>query len=246
MGQLRHVGAGLLGYRRRIRQLLQERDALAQDAETRLRAAEGRILGLRRELARVEAELRTRDAQIKDLGAQIEAFARDPDRPTPNMLSHELNAILSSAQETAARMIERAKAVSERHLHKASHLERELHDDLARMDEWRQQALPLIRGVQSRMAEIRATLEEVAGTVAATIKPLEQFPDIDRPPAPPPAAPMPREPSVDEAAVTKLDLPEGKGNVRRPRRRPARSVPTGTEQEPGPEVVDIPDQAGAR
>jgi hypothetical protein len=89
----------LLGYRRgRVRRLLRERDAMAKEAESRLRAAEGRILGLRYKRAVIEAELGERDAQIQDLSAQIEAFLHDPGRSTPTMLVSELDSILSSAQ----------------------------------------------------------------------------------------------------------------------------------------------------
>lgn len=63
---------------------------MAKEAESRLRAAEGRILGLRYKLAVIQAELGPRDVQIQDLSAQIEALLHDPGRSTPNMLVSEL------------------------------------------------------------------------------------------------------------------------------------------------------------
>jgi chromosome segregation ATPase len=232
MGQDKYAGS-LFGYsRRRVRKLLQERDAMAQDAEARLRAAEGRILELRRELATVEEELSDRDAKIQELSAEVEAFAHDPDRPTPNMLAEELNSILSSAQATASRMIERAKAVSDRHLNQATEYEQELYADLARMDEWRQEALPLIRDVQSRLGEIRARLEEVAETVVETVKPLEQLSDIDRPEVEPVASPV-----ADDPAVKRL-RPAEEGDGR------SRSKQGGDGS--ASDVIEIPDRAKAR
>jgi cell division septum initiation protein DivIVA len=216
---------------------------MAKEAESRLRAAEGRILGLRHELAVLQAELGERDAQIQDLGAQIEAFTHDPGRSTPNMLASELDSILSSAQQTATRMIERAKAVSDRHLEQATDLERELHEDLARMDAWRQQALPLIRSVQTRIAEIGATLMEVAESVAETARPLEQLPSIDRRVSRKAAA---TELGSDEPTVAKLDpAAVREGNSQRPRRRSPRARPTKAETVASSEVVEIPDHARA-
>ncbi|HYT79755.1 MAG TPA: hypothetical protein VEQ37_10955 [Actinomycetota bacterium] len=184
MKQGRRIGVAVFGYsRRRVRQLLQEREALAQEAEARLRAAEGRILGLHHELEVVEKGLSERDSLIQELGAQVEAFARSPDAPTPKVLVRELDSILTSAQATAEAMIERTRAVTERKLQDASEYERRLYADLVRADEWRQEALPLIRAVHSRIGEIRARLEEVAESVIETVKPLEQLSDIDWPQA---------------------------------------------------------------
>jgi hypothetical protein len=239
---------GLFGYRRgRVRKLLQERESMAREAEARLRAAEGRILELRHELTVVEDELSDRDAQIQDLGAQVEAFARDPERPTPNMLAEELNSILSSAQAMATRMIERAKAVSERHLQQASEFERALHEDLARMDEWRQEALPLIRAVQSRVEEIRASLEGVAESVAETVRPLEELPDIDRPPAQEAPAREARAGSAGPEVKRFGRNGERDGNGHGQPRRKAQS--RAARREGGgssPDVIEIPDRARAR
>lgn len=239
MRQDKYAGS-FFGYsRRRVRKLLQERETMAQDAEARLRAAEGRILELRRELAMAEDELRDRDAQIQELAAEVEAFAHDPDRPTPNLLAEELNSILSSAQASAARMIERAKAVSDRHLSQATEFERELYADLARMDEWRQEALPLIREVQARLGEIRSRLEEVAETVVEAVKPLERLSDIDRPQVEPAAPPVKEGLPVKRLRPTE----EGNGRRRRPRQRAARSAQR--EDGSAPDVIEIPDRARA-
>jgi methyl-accepting chemotaxis protein len=226
------------GYsRRQVRQLVQEREGMVREAEARLRAAEGRILELRRDLAAVGEELSGRDAQIQTLGAQVEAFAGDPDRSTPNMLAEELNSILASAQETAAGMIDRARAVSERRLEQAGDFERDLHDDLTRMDEWRKEALPLIRDVQSRMGDIRLKLEEMAESVGEIAKPLEQLPDIDRP-------------RLEEvaAAVRKFkgNEKQASGNGHRPRRRQGRSRPQQDQPDPTSEVIDITDRGQVR
>jgi hypothetical protein len=217
---------------------------MTKEAESRLRAAEGRILGLRHKLAVIQAELGERDAQIQDLGTQIEAFLHDPGRSTPNMLASELDSILSSAQQTAIRMIERAKAVSDRHLEQATDLGRELHEDLARMDAWRQEALPLIQAVQARIAELGATLMEVAESVAETARPLEQLPSIDRP------APLPNEVASqdgsDDLTVAKLDSAAVReGNGQRPRRRSPRARPAPAEPVASSEVIEIPDHARA-
>jgi chromosome segregation ATPase len=237
----RYDGNGIFGYgRRRIHQLRQERDAVVQEAEKQLRAAEGRILRLRQALAAAKTELRDRDAQIKDLTTQIEALAKDPDHMTQNLLAQEMSSILSAAQGTASRIIERAKAVSERNLEKAGELERKLQEDLARLDEWRHQALPVIRAAQSRMGDILATLEGATRTVAETIQPLEQLLDIDRP-GTTVADPSSREPV--EAEVTTLE-PAEEGEGRRPRKRSHRKV-AATKDEPQPtEVIEIPDHAG--
>jgi chromosome segregation ATPase len=239
----RYAGTGIFGYgRRRIRQLRQERDAVAREAETQLRAAEGRILRLRQTLAAAKAELRDRDGQIKDLTLQMEALAKNPDHMTQNILAQDMSSILSAAQATASRIIERAKAVSERHLEKAGELERKLQEDLAHLDEWRHQALPVIRAAQSRMGDVLASLEGASRTVADTIQPLEHLLDIDRPTAK--VATSPRQDPV-EAEVTTLEPDKEESDRRRPRKRSPRKIAATKDEPERPEVIEIPDHAGA-
>jgi hypothetical protein len=240
----RYAGAGVFGYgRRRITQLREERDAVVREADTQLRAAEGRIVRLRQALAAANAELRERDSQIKDLTTQVEALAKNPDHATQNLLAQEMSAILSAAQGTASRIIERAKAVSDRHLERAGELERKLQDDLARLDEWRHQALPVIRAAQSRMGDILVTLEGATRVVAETMQPLEQLLDIDRPAgavvAPSPEAPV-------EGEVTTIDpTADGESDRRQPRKRSPRKTPATKDKPQRAEVIEVPDQAGA-
>jgi chromosome segregation ATPase len=228
---------GLFGYsRRRVRRILEEREAMTGEAEARVRAAEGRILELRHELAVVGEELGTRDAEIRTLTAQVESLAEDRDLPTPNMLAKELKSILSSAQDTAAGMIDRARALSERQLEQSGDYERKLYADLTRMDEWRHEAFPLIRDVQSRLAEIRVKLEQLSESVAEAARPLEQLPDIERP-------------KVEEvaAAAEKFGQSEKQvsGNGHRPRRRQGRRQQQ-HESDPSSEVIDISDRGRVR
>jgi hypothetical protein len=154
-----------------------------------------------------------------------------------------MSSILSAAQGTASRIIERAKAVSERHLERAGELERKLQDDLARLDEWRHQALPLIRAAQSRMGDVLVTLEGATRVVTETIQPLEQLLDIDRPAgavvAPSPEAPV-------EAEVTTIDpTADGESDRRRPRKRSPRKIPATKDEPQRAEVIEVPDPAGA-
>jgi phage shock protein A len=170
-------------------------------------------------------------------------LAENPDHATQNLLAQEMTSILSAAQGTASRIIERARAVSERHLERAGELERKLQDDLARLDEWRHQALPVIRAAQSRMGDILVTLEGATRAVAETIQPLEQLLDIDRQTgavvAPSPEAPVEAEVKTLEPAA------DGESDRRRPRKRSPRKSPA-TKDEPQPaEVIEVPDQAGA-
>jgi hypothetical protein len=149
----------------------------------------------------VEEELSERDARIQELGAQVEAFARTPEAPTPRILVKEVDSIISSAQATAEGMIERVKAVTERKLQDASEYERRLYADLVRADEWRQEALPLIRAVHARIGEIRARLQEVAESVVETARPLEQLSDVDWPQSEQVPLPLWRNTSGGETAL---------------------------------------------
>jgi phage shock protein A len=173
---------------------------------------------------------------------RIEALNKSPGPTSQNILAQDMSSILSAAQDTASRIIERAKAVSERHLEKAGELERKLQEDLARLDEWRHQALPVIRAAQSRMGDVLASLEGATRTVAETIQPLEQLLDIDRPSAK--AGPTPKKDPV-QAEVTALETSrEGETARRRPRERSPRKVSPKAEPE-RPEMVEIPDHAEA-
>jgi hypothetical protein len=98
--------------------------------------------------------------------------------------------------------------------------------------------LPIIHPVQARIAEVGATLMEVAESVAETVRPLDQLPSIDRP------APFPKaatEDSSDDPSVAKLDRAVGQeGNGQRPRRRSPRARPARAETVASSEVIEIP------
>jgi cell division septum initiation protein DivIVA len=169
----------LFGYRRSaVDELLLECDYTQRRAESNILSAEARIAELQAELGDLEREVSGRDRQLAELQAEV---ARLEDRTTdegPSFVTDEVATILTAAHDAAARIVQRARSVSDR-MHQTNRREDRVRADATRLAAWRDEALPIISSVRTNMDEIRAELEEVAGRIMDALGPLEGLPAID-------------------------------------------------------------------
>src|SRR5262245_31089423 len=107
------VKRALFGYRREeIQQLLDHRDVMQRGAESQLLAAEARVEELESELARAWDGVNARDEQLRRMEEDLEALEGVAAEDAPRLLTHEVDAILEAARDTATRIVGRARSVA--------------------------------------------------------------------------------------------------------------------------------------
>jgi cell division septum initiation protein DivIVA len=173
------IRRSLFGYRRSaVHELLLECDYTQRRAESNILAAEAKIADLQSELGEMEREIAGRDEQLAALQAEV---ARLEDRSTdggPLFVTDEVASILTAAHDAAARIVERARSVSER-MYETSRREEGVRADATRLAAWREAAVPVIRSARASMDGIRADLEHVAQRITDALTPLEGLAAID-------------------------------------------------------------------
>jgi hypothetical protein len=173
------IRRSLFGYRRSaVHELLLECDYTQRRAESHILAAEAKIAELQSELGDIEREIAGRDQQLATLQAEV---ARLEDRTTdggPSFVTDEVASILTAAHDAAARIVERARSVSER-MYESNRREEGVRADATRLAAWREEALPVIRSARASMDAIRADLEHVTQRITDALTPLEGLAAID-------------------------------------------------------------------
>jgi uncharacterized coiled-coil protein SlyX len=103
-----------------------------------------------------------------------EPFRGQPreDDVTTRFLTEELAGILTAAEESAARIVERAQASTERQIMESHRLWREVQAEVARFASWRDQVEPAIRLVQSKLRYVRGLVEDVPERIREALSPM--------------------------------------------------------------------------
>jgi hypothetical protein len=91
---------------------------------------------------------------------------------TSRFLNEELASILNAAEESASRIVERAHESTEHQVTESNRLWREVQAELARFVAWREQVDPLIHGIQTRVHDVRGTVEEVPERIRQALAPM--------------------------------------------------------------------------
>ena len=160
---------GLFGYRRSsVNRMISDRDIMLRQAEGRVRAAEARI-------AELEVQLRRRDEQLDQFrtqGGSDGAPAGEGQPETARFVTEELGQILSAAEESAQKLMERVKADTERRMGEAERMWKETQGEIARFASWRKVADPKIRKAQSKVDDIRGKIEEVPERIRKALAPM--------------------------------------------------------------------------
>jgi hypothetical protein len=94
------------------------------------------------------------------------------DDVTSRFLTEELAGILAAAEESASRIVERARASTERQIMESNRLWREVQAEVARFASWRDQIEPVIRQVQSKVEGARGLVEDVPERIRDALRPM--------------------------------------------------------------------------
>jgi len=91
---------------------------------------------------------------------------------THRFLTDELTGILAAAEESATRIVERARATTQRQIARSNRVWREVQAEVSRFASWRQEVEPVIRNVQSRVDGVRSEIEEVPERIRQALAPM--------------------------------------------------------------------------
>jgi septal ring factor EnvC (AmiA/AmiB activator) len=91
---------------------------------------------------------------------------------TARFLTEELAGILTAAEESAARIVERAQASTEQQIAEANRLWREVQGEIARFAAWRQEVEPIIEQVRDKVGEVREKVEAVPERIREALAPM--------------------------------------------------------------------------
>jgi hypothetical protein len=110
-----------------------------------------------------------------------EASAQRPAEPgvsaetidlTNRFLTDEIQGILSAAEESAARIVERARATTQSQIGQSNRLWREVQAEVARFASWRDQVEPVIRQVHSKVDSVRDLVDDVPERIRQALPPM--------------------------------------------------------------------------
>lgn len=115
--------------------------------------------------------------------------AAPPERPTASSESAEISSrfvteeiagVLSAAEESAARILERARVQSEQQITKSSRLWEEVRAEVTRLGSWREGIEPVIQTVMTKVEGIRSQIEAVPERIRDALAPMaDSISDID-------------------------------------------------------------------
>jgi hypothetical protein len=91
---------------------------------------------------------------------------------TNRFLTEELAGILAAAEESAARIVERARATTQRQIARSNRVWRDVQAEVSRFAAWRQEVEPLIRSVQAKVEGVRSEIEEVPERIRQALAPM--------------------------------------------------------------------------
>jgi hypothetical protein len=91
---------------------------------------------------------------------------------TNRFLTEELAGILAAAEESAARIVERGRATTQRQIARSNRVWRDVQAEVSRFASWRQEVEPLIRNVQSKVEGVRSEIEEVPERIRQALAPM--------------------------------------------------------------------------
>jgi hypothetical protein len=115
-----------------------------------------------------------REPGTKRLGADPEAGGAIPPAPevSARLLTDELAGILTAAEESAAKIVERAQASTEQQIAEANRLWRDVQLELTRVTAWRKDVEPIFDQLRERLAGVRGLVEAVPERIRRALTPI--------------------------------------------------------------------------
>jgi hypothetical protein len=192
-----NLGRSLFGYKRAsVDALLMERTALLVNAERRAMTAEAALAAKDAELAdrdtqigtlkataeHLDAEMAALRALLQETEAKREQAEHDASQSlTPAFLAEELSTLLASAEESARRIIQRARNSTESQIVEADRMWKEVQAQMARFAAWREQFEPAAAEAGARLEDVRQRIEEVPDLIRDALLPLaDSVSSLDR------------------------------------------------------------------
>ncbi|MGH2573484.1 MAG: hypothetical protein ACRDGU_08405 [Actinomycetota bacterium] len=191
------LSRSLFGYRRKVViKLIEDRDRILREAESRVRAAEAKVGELESELVDLKAQNSRLDQQLELLRLQMasiaeaeppsgeeetvsvpsEAPVEAPIAPARETVSsfvvEELTRIMSVAQEGAARIIDRAAASAREQIARSTEVWQSIQAEVSRLATWRHAMEPAVGNVRSRLDGIRVQIEDIPERIKQALAPL--------------------------------------------------------------------------
>lgn len=160
-----------------VRERLSEAETKVQEEKSR---AAAEAVEHEQELAAVLGRLEEdeeRDQELVTLRARVSELESIPPPPPleqviSDLVNGELESVLQSAREAAARLIENAEEERDRTTGKATELWGEVQARLTRFGSWRAQAEPRLGAVSDRVESLRSLLQEVPRQIEAALAPM--------------------------------------------------------------------------
>jgi chromosome segregation ATPase len=196
-GNVMGLSRSLFGYRRKVViKLIEDRDRILREAESRVRAAEAKVGELESELVDLKAQNSRLDQQLELLRLQMASIAEAetpsveeevvsvpseapvetpiaPARETvTSFVVEELTRIMSAAQEGAARIIDRAAASAREQIARSTEVRQGIQAEVSRLATWRHAMEPAVGNVRSRLDGIRVQIEEIPERIKQALAPL--------------------------------------------------------------------------
>jgi chromosome segregation ATPase len=170
--QPQSMNRSLFGVRRSaVHQMISDRDVMLRQAEGRVRAAESKVARLESEAAALqEANARLQ----QDLGALRSGADQGSSDVTSRFVNEELGTILAAAEESATRIVERARASTQQQVAEAERVWREAQAQVSQFAAWRDQVDPVLRAAQAKIDDVRARIEEVPDQIRDALAPLAE------------------------------------------------------------------------
>jgi len=147
----------LFGYKRdQVEHALSQREGSLLQAEGRVRAAEARVAELEQELSSAKEELEARESMTG----------------TAKFLTEELSTILGAAEESATRIMERARTSTQQQIEEADRMWRDMQAEITRFASWRDRLDPALQTTRSRFDEVRSQVQEIPERIRRALAPM--------------------------------------------------------------------------
>jgi hypothetical protein len=91
---------------------------------------------------------------------------------TNRFLTDEIQGILAAAEESSARIVERARATTQHQIAQSNRLWREVQAEVSRFATWREQVDPVIRSVKAKVESVRSQIDEVPERIRQALAPM--------------------------------------------------------------------------
>jgi hypothetical protein len=91
---------------------------------------------------------------------------------TQRFLNDELAQILRAAEESAGRIVERARTTTEQQIEESNRLWHDVQAEVARFAAWRDEVEPVIHAVQSKVDDVRTYIDEVPERIREALAPV--------------------------------------------------------------------------